>query len=254
MRIWLYGYNDDYAIVRWSDVAAGEECLSATTLPSPRALFESLIDTPANAMAVRAALASLDSARSLSDLDGRDAARALVVAFDRGDVVLVRRRRTLAVASAERPVVREERDPLAGEPEIEWRRREPEPELGDLWIRLAIDPADADSHDDRFVLTSTDNAYRAEKTIRDDQIPNDDSVDLLFTDLDKSKSYTLRVIESADGASYSVFQGVAYADLASLAPAASPAEPAEHEGESLGGPAESVRAETLRALLGALGI
>ncbi|TWT42099.1 hypothetical protein RAS1_32270 [Phycisphaerae bacterium RAS1] len=87
-----------------------------------------------------------------------------------------------------------------------------------LCIRLACDPAAAESMDDRFVLTSTDGTYREEKTVSDDERPGDDYVDLHFSGLKSDASYTLQVFESEGAAPVTIFENVPYARLAGLSP------------------------------------
>ena len=91
-----------------------------------------------------------------------------------------------------------------------------------LWIRLDIDPADASTHDDRFVLSSTDGSYSAEKSVQDDQIPGDKCVDLHYAGLpkDKQKRYTLQVFTSDDAGPDLAFEDVPYVELAGLSPGA----------------------------------
>jgi hypothetical protein len=81
----------------------------------------------------------------------------------------------------------------------------------DLWIRLDIDPDYASEKTDMFSLTSTDGTVAIRKTIANDQVPNDESIDLLFENLDGEKSYTLKVKSGED--EYFAFQGVSGWDL-----------------------------------------
>jgi hypothetical protein len=81
----------------------------------------------------------------------------------------------------------------------------------DLWIRLDINPSEASAHDDTFVLTSEDGTTNTERSIADDKVPNDDSLDLLFENLDGDKLYSLKVC--ADDGEYFVFERVSGWDL-----------------------------------------
>jgi hypothetical protein len=81
----------------------------------------------------------------------------------------------------------------------------------DLWIRLDIDPHNVSEQDDIFCLTSSDGMVTLKKTLADDQVPNDESVDLLFEQLDGEKSYSLKV--NCGGDEYFVFQDVSGWDL-----------------------------------------
>ncbi|TWT43971.1 hypothetical protein RAS1_03750 [Phycisphaerae bacterium RAS1] len=85
-----------------------------------------------------------------------------------------------------------------------------------LCVRLACDPAAAESMDDKFVLASADGSYREEKTVKDDQRPGDHYVDLRYTGLKADASYTLQVIQSNGAAPVTVFENVPYARLAGL--------------------------------------
>jgi hypothetical protein len=63
----------------------------------------------------------------------------------------------------------------------------------DLCVRLDIDPQSAFEQDDVFQLASSDGTVGIEKTCADDQVPNDQSVDLVFKNLDGDKTYSLKV-------------------------------------------------------------
>lgn len=86
-------------------------------------------------------------------------------------------------------------------------------QTGDFFVSLAIDPDDAKHSGDRFELASDDGSVSISKTVQDDMIPGDDKVELQFEKLDKSKKYTLKVIES-DGTTTTVFEGKSYDELA----------------------------------------
>jgi hypothetical protein len=80
------------------------------------------------------------------------------------------------------------------------------PWVFNLWIRLDISPNESSACNDKFCLTATDGTVETEKTVADDQVPNDDSIDLLFENLDGDKSYSLKV-KTAD-VEYFAFKGV----------------------------------------------
>lgn len=117
------------------------------------------------------------------------------------------------------------------EPDPAPRRAAPEEEV-DFWVRLDVNPNDASSFDDLFVLTSTDGSYRAQKTVKDDQMPGDESVDLHFTGLKRSKSYTLKAHPSPGAAPVTLFEGVAYDSLAGLSAGDSSSGPGEGSDET----------------------
>ena len=83
---------------------------------------------------------------------------------------------------------------------------------GDLWLRIDINPDTAAN--DKFLLTSTDGSFSASRTAADDKIPNNESIDLQFENVDPSLSYTLEV--TTEDGSFKLFENVPYADLASL--------------------------------------
>ncbi|NLD95339.1 MAG: hypothetical protein GX639_22035 [Fibrobacter sp.] len=62
-----------------------------------------------------------------------------------------------------------------------------------LSIKLKINPDGPDSKNFKFTLYSTDDARSFEqvKTVSDDAVQNNDTTELLFTDLDENLSYTL---------------------------------------------------------------
>lgn len=83
-------------------------------------------------------------------------------------------------------------------------------------VRLEIDPADAESADDRFRLFSTDGAYEQIKTCKDDLEKGDAFVDLLYTDLLPDKVYSLEVDFGQEGGPELVLEDVPFAELAGL--------------------------------------
>jgi peptidoglycan hydrolase-like protein with peptidoglycan-binding domain len=96
---------------------------------------------------------------------------------------------------------------------------------GELWVRIDINPDSAGN--DKFLLTSSDGSFSASKTVADDKIPNNESIDLQFENLDTSLSYTLEV--TTEDGSFKLFEKVPYADLASLAGEPSAEEPGKLE-------------------------
>jgi type VI secretion system secreted protein VgrG len=91
---------------------------------------------------------------------------------------------------------------------------EPETALGDLYVRLDVPPKEAPLHYDRFILTATDGSFRQELKVKNDAIPNDRSVELLFTGLDKQKRYSLEVTGTGKAPSM-LFEDVPYGQLVS---------------------------------------
>lgn len=83
---------------------------------------------------------------------------------------------------------------------------------GELRLRIDIDPDDSDNWDDRFKLFSSDSSYCQTKTVKDDQIKGDEYVDLHFTDMDQTLSYSLEV-DSGEGETCLVFEDLPYAEI-----------------------------------------
>jgi len=88
-----------------------------------------------------------------------------------------------------------------------------EPKRDKLWVRIDMSPEQAGK--DKFVLSSSDGSFRVIKTAADDKIPNDDSLDLFFGEVDTSLRYTLEVA-AEDGSSFTLFEDVAYSELGAL--------------------------------------
>ncbi len=85
--------------------------------------------------------------------------------------------------------------------------------LPELYLRLPIDPSDAASKDDKFKLTSTDGKYEKTLTVKDDQVPGDKYLDLVFRNLKMSQNYTLEIDPGKEGKPYKIFENVPFKDL-----------------------------------------
>jgi hypothetical protein len=108
-------------------------------------------------------------------------------------------------------------------------------------IQLDVDPTDASSHDDRFILESTDGAYHEEKTVRDDLVPGDQYVDLHYAGLNRKKRYRLLAVAEPGANPEIVFDNVPYAELSGLSSAAGDedaTEPTSPPGEDAAYPEE----------------
>ncbi len=112
-------------------------------------------------------------------------------------------------------------------------------EKGPLWVRIDMLPKHAEQMDAKFILTSSDCSISITLTVRDDMEPDNETVDLLFDDLWKDLSYSLRVTE-ASGAVEMIFQNVPYGRLASLAGADQEDEDSNEADSAIGEP-EAVR-------------
>jgi hypothetical protein len=85
-------------------------------------------------------------------------------------------------------------------------------------IVLDLDPTNAAWIQDEFTLSSDDGSYSQTMGIKDNQDPdpNDGKIEFLFTGLDETKTYTLKIQEKGNDP-ITVFSGVAYADLPTAA-------------------------------------
>lgn len=90
-------------------------------------------------------------------------------------------------------------------------QKKSEPGKGSLTLSLAIPPAEAAQHADRFVLKSTDGSFEVQKTVKDDKVPGDDAIDLEFKDLPTDKKFTLEV--KYGDTVIKLFEGVPFGEL-----------------------------------------
>jgi len=76
-----------------------------------------------------------------------------------------------------------------------------EKETGTLSIKLDIDPNDPVAQDDTFSLYSTDSkkTYKQVKTVKDDADSKNNTLELVFTGLDKALNYTLEIDPGSSG-------------------------------------------------------
>ena len=100
-----------------------------------------------------------------------------------------------------------------------------------LHVRLAIDPNEAASKDDKFKLYSDDGTYKKTMTVKDDKVDGDNFVDLVFENLKVSKKYTLEVDPGAEGSPYKLFENVPYAELIDYYSLPDPEDELEEEEE-----------------------
>jgi uncharacterized Zn-binding protein involved in type VI secretion len=85
------------------------------------------------------------------------------------------------------------------------------PEFKDVVIRLDILPEQAAN--DMFTLEATDGSYHNVKTAKDDLIPGDCYIDLLFEKLDTSKRYRLTHHYPDTGDDYIYFDNLPYGSV-----------------------------------------
>lgn len=122
-------------------------------------------------------------------------------------------RRRGAIGKVSHPLQNPERPAAVATPkeEIEIENHEQEPEFKDAIIRIDILPEQA--ADDTFTLVATDGSYSATKTAKDDLIPGDRYIDLLYKQLDTRKRYRLTHHYPETGEDYLYFDNVPYGSL-----------------------------------------
>lgn len=85
-----------------------------------------------------------------------------------------------------------------------------------LHIRLPIDPRKASSWDDRFTLIehAADGMLRRQaRSVKDDHVPGDAFVDLIYRGLRRGRSYSLEVDPGAEGDPYLLFEEIPFDEL-----------------------------------------
>jgi len=90
-----------------------------------------------------------------------------------------------------------------------------------VFVRLLIEPGESASVEDKFILIGgssiSETKYEQTQTTTDDIVENDDSVDLLFTDLIPDLNYWLKVVPGEDAEEYFAFEKIAWAKLKPIA-------------------------------------
>ena len=82
-------------------------------------------------------------------------------------------------------------------------------------VRLHIDPTTKKAQDDRYILISDDESFQIIKTVKDDQIPGDDCLDLAFSGNEEERQYTLIVDPGKEGDPYLIFKDIKGSQLLS---------------------------------------
>jgi hypothetical protein len=80
--------------------------------------------------------------------------------------------------------------------------------IGNIVLKLAIDPDAPESQDDKFILESDDKSYSSQKTVKDDQIPGDGVLELEFKDIKDDINYTFTIDHGQEGDIVTVFENV----------------------------------------------
>ncbi len=80
-----------------------------------------------------------------------------------------------------------------------------------LHVRLGISPADPNHKDDKFTLSSASGEYKKTLTVKDDTVPADEFIDLIFDHLKHSDIYTLEI--TTGGTTEKLFENVPYQEL-----------------------------------------
>jgi type VI secretion system secreted protein VgrG len=90
-----------------------------------------------------------------------------------------------------------------------------EREKGPLRVRIELSPEEACDAKAKFILTSSDGSIEITRTVQDDMVPGNETIELAYPNLWKDLSYTLRVHEG-DQEPIVLFEDVSYSDLASI--------------------------------------
>jgi hypothetical protein len=85
--------------------------------------------------------------------------------------------------------------------------------LSTVVINLAIDLEDTENHNDLFVLESIDKSYRQSKTVKDDTVEGNDTLDLEYTGINSALTYNLFVDHGDHGGKQSYFENIQGKDL-----------------------------------------
>ncbi len=85
--------------------------------------------------------------------------------------------------------------------------------IGNIVLKLAIDPDAPESQDDKFLLESDDKSYSSQKTVKDDQIPGDGVLELEFKDIKDDINYTFTIDHGQEGDIVTVFENVSGKEL-----------------------------------------
>ncbi|MBN2532393.1 MAG: phage late control D family protein [Spirochaetales bacterium] len=82
-------------------------------------------------------------------------------------------------------------------------------------LHLEIDPNNAESIDDKYILFSTDDNkyFKRTFTVKDDKIPGNEYVDLFFPGIDPQLNYSLKIDPGAGGEPYFMFENMSYDEL-----------------------------------------
>lgn len=90
------------------------------------------------------------------------------------------------------------------------------PKSETIQIELEIDPRDASSYDDKYILFSTDRArtYQKTRTVKDDKIDGDNKITLEYDGVKKDLNYSLIIhLGANDEPFYALFENMSYHDL-----------------------------------------
>jgi hypothetical protein len=81
-----------------------------------------------------------------------------------------------------------------------------------FYLRIHMDPEAARKLEEKFILESADGSFSQTRTADDDLIPEDDYIDLRFTEVPTGASFSLK-IETQSTPAYFVFRDVPFAKL-----------------------------------------
>ncbi len=80
--------------------------------------------------------------------------------------------------------------------------------MGNVTLRLPIDPDAPESQDEKFTLESADKSYSSTKTVKDDQVPGNNTLELEFKGVKAETKYIFTIDHGKDGDAVTVFENV----------------------------------------------
>ncbi|WP_395343628.1 PAAR domain-containing protein [Ningiella sp. W23] len=88
--------------------------------------------------------------------------------------------------------------------------------LKSVIIRLNINPEIGSDIKDTFTLSSADGSYKESRTVKDDMMPGDEYLDLLYENLNPSLLYSLDHQYAVDGTTTQYFTNISYTAMSLL--------------------------------------
>jgi hypothetical protein len=86
--------------------------------------------------------------------------------------------------------------------------------ISEPWVEIEflMDPSKCSTRD-KFILSSTDDSYRKELTVKDDKIDGDNKITLHFTKVKPGLLYNLEYIPENESIGFMIFENAPYEDI-----------------------------------------